>query len=55
MATQFGTTRRVWSDGNTYWFITLDGRIPNGAVRYKTQQGAQRVAQLSANRAAQHV
>jgi hypothetical protein len=50
MTTVYGTTRRVLVDGKTYWFVTLDGKIPTSPTRYKTQRGAERAAQQRANR-----
>ena len=44
MLTLYGTESKVLNDGRTYYFVTLDGKIPSSATRYKTQAGAEREA-----------
>jgi hypothetical protein len=48
MTIVYGIESHVLHNGVTYWYVTIDGRIPSSATRYKTQQGAERAAQRRA-------
>ncbi len=41
---QFGVTSKVLNDGKTYYYVTIDGRVPSSPVRYHTRAAADRNA-----------
>jgi len=48
MTIVYGIESHVLHNGVTYWYVTLDGRIPASTTRYKTQKGAERAAKRRA-------